>query len=105
MGILRKKNYLTLELDVSELSQAQQRLIRYINSALLHTVTTLDEAEYFEGSNEVMRMFASLIKQANFVQEGGRHNPNIPYPTQALEFCIETIADDISQNKTIIFDN
>lgn len=101
MGFLNKKNDLIL--DTSELSSAQRRLIRYLNSTLLHAVTTSDEREYFDGANEAMQMFASLIQQANFpLQEG---HADIPYPTQALEFCMETMAEDLSRKRTLIFDN
>ena len=105
MANLDQENHLTLQLDASELSPGQQRLIRYINSVLLHVITTHDEAEYFDGSNQAMRMLAALIRQANFAQKERERNSDIPYPVQALEFCMETMAQDLAQDKEIIFDN
>lgn len=98
------KKQQTLQLDISGLSESQQRLIRYINSALLQAITTEDEGEYFNYTSEAMRIFSSLVKQAHFAQREAEHYSHIPYSTQALEFCVETIADDLSEDKTIIFD-
>ena len=103
MSRLDKKQE-TLQLDISGLSDSQQRLLRYINSAILHAITTSDEGEYFDHTTEAMQIFASLIRQANFAEREAKRYSHIPYPTQALEFCIETIVDDISENKTVIFD-
>ena len=103
MNRLSKKQE-TLQLDISGLSESQQRLLRYINSALLHAITTADEGEYFDHTAQAMRIFSSLVRQADFVEKEAKGHSQIPYPTQALEFCIETIVDDISENKTIVFD-
>ncbi|MCY4645035.1 MAG: hypothetical protein OXB88_10485 [Bacteriovoracales bacterium] len=105
MGSPKKNHHFTLELDSSKLSLGQQRLIRYLNSVLIDTVTSSDEAEYFDGANEAMRMFAGLIKESRFAQEKNKNKSAIPYSDQVLEFCMETMRDDLSQKKTIIFDN
>ena len=104
---MSKKNskLLTIELDASNLTSAQQRLIRYLNSMILNTLTTDDEAEYFESSNEAMQMLAELVKQANFTGLESTKAKKIPYSSQALEFCIEAIAEDIVSQTTNVFDN
>ncbi len=99
------KKFLTIQLDSSELNPAQERLIRYMNSMLLSALTSKDEGEYFESSNEAMRMLASLIRRANFNESTLAQAKDIPYETQVLEYCMETINDDIIDNKTVIFDN
>lgn len=99
------KKFLTIQLDSSELNPAQERLIRYMNSMLLSALTSDDEGEYFEASNEAMRMLASLIRKANFNESPSTKAKPIPYDAQVLEYCMETINDDLSDNKTVIFDN
>lgn len=99
------KKFLTIQLDSTELNPAQERLIRYMNSMLLSALTSDDEGEYFESSNEAMRMLASLIKKANFNDRHSVKAKSIPYDSQVIEYCMETISEDLSDNKTVIFDN
>ena len=99
------KKFLNIQLESSELDPAQERLIRYMNSMLLSALTADDEGEYFESSNEAMRMLASLIRKANFNARPSVKSSSIPYESQVLEYCMETITDDLSDNKTVVFDN
>ncbi len=93
-----------VEFDTTELNSSQIRLIKSICSMLNHTVTTDDESEYFDGSAELMRMVASAVKQANFTTEWNE-NQEIPYAQQALEFCVDSIADQMYSDDIIKHDN
>lgn len=101
----KKKEFLTIQIDASELTPAQQRIIRYLNSMILKTLTTNDEAEYFDAANEAMRMLAELVKQANFTTSPSNQMSEIPYSEQALEFCVENMLYDLENKSTNIFDN
>ena len=59
-----KPTLLKLELDTTDLSPQQVRLIKSLTTMLHHVLVTENEEEYFEGSAEFMRMCASIIKQA-----------------------------------------
>lgn len=99
------KKFLTIQMDADNLSPAQQRLIRYMNSMLLSALTCDDEDEYFECSNEAMRMFAGLIRKANFNNLPSAKSVDIPYDKQVLEFCLESLDEDLSQDRSLVFDN
>ena len=92
------------EFDTTELNSSQIRLIKGICSMLNHTLTTDDEGEYFEGSAELMRMIASAVKQSNFTTEWN-DDQTIPYSQQALEFCVDSIADQMYSNDIVKHDN
>lgn len=95
---------LNIKLDVEELSPAQIRLIKTINTLLLQVLTAPDEAEFFDGSAEFMRTCAGAIKQSNFT-ESLKSKDGIPYADQALEFSLDSISDDIQNAKLVNFDN
>lgn len=99
-----KRKKILLEIETDELSPAQIRLIRSINTMLGHIVSTDEESEFFEGSAELMRMCASLIKQANFANDLKGLN-DIPYAQQALEYSMDTIQDLIDSAKIVNYDN
>jgi hypothetical protein len=92
------------EFDTTELNSSQIRLIKSICSMLNHTLTTDDEGEYFDGCTDLMRMVASAVKQSNFTTEWNE-NKNIPYAQQALEFCVDTIADQMYSDDIVKHDN
>ncbi len=93
-----------IELSVEGVSESQKRLIKSLHHTIVHILTTSEESEYFEGSAEVMRMVASIIKQASFNTQLGI-NQNIPYAAQALEFSLDVLSDHIEQSKVITYDN
>ncbi len=95
---------LNLQIDTSELTPAQVRLIKSLHSLLLGVITTDDEAEYFDDSAEAMRICASLIQQSHFTQQFNT-NKNIPYADQALEYSIDILQEQFSQSKVITYDN
>jgi len=100
----KKEQSISLEIDVTDLTESQIRLIRSINTMLNHVVTTDSEDEFFEGSAEFMRMCASLIKQARFATELKGAN-DIPYADQALEYSMDVLHEHILRSKVVHFDN
>ena len=97
------KEKLFIEIDATELSAAQIRALKTLNMLLNHTLTTDAEGEFFDASSEAMRLCASLIKQANFIDD--MSESNIPYAQQALEFSIDILQDQMSTSKVINYDN
>lgn len=99
----KKETSIQINVDTSELSPAQVRMIKSLNTMLLHTITTDEEGEFFEGSAELMRIMASLIKQANFSTL--LKSNEIPYAEQALEYSMDALADQITGAKITNYDN
>ncbi len=88
-------------MQTEEMNSEQIRLIRTVNAMLEHVTTTNEESEYFDGSSELLRLVANLIKKANFSQEDGK----IQYSQQALEFCADILNDQIYQEDLVKYDN
>lgn len=93
-----------IEIDGSELTPNQVRLIRSLNTMLAHVMLTDNEEEYFEGSAEFMRMCAALIKQAHFT-ENLRDQSNVPYAQQALEYSMDVLQEYVTASKVVSYDN
>ena len=68
---------------------------------LKHVLTTKHENEYFDHSSDLLRFVATAIKQANFSQV----DTEIDYGQQALEFCVDTLSDQIYAENVIQYDN
>ncbi len=92
-----------IEIDTTEMSASQIRMLKTLNSLLSHVLVTESEGEFFENSAEVMRMAASLIKQANFVND--MKMDDIPYAEQVLEYSLDVLQDQISLSKVVSYDN
>lgn len=92
---------INFEIQAEELSHQQIRLLKSINSMLTHIMTTEEEEEYFDGSSELLRLVATAVKKANFCGE----NSNIEYSQQALEFCVDTLSNQIYEDDLIKYDN
>ncbi len=102
MSNLTKENKtFTLEIDTEGMSPQQIRLIKSINSMLTHVITTEEEDEYFDSSSELLRLVASAVKKANFSQ----NDQGIQYSLQALEFCVDTLSDQVYEEDLIKYDN
>jgi hypothetical protein len=99
-----KESVIKIEIDGSELSANQVRLIRSLNTMLAHIMVTENEEEYFEGSAEALRMCAALIKQAHFT-ENLKDSTNIPYAQQALEYSMDVLQDYVTASKVVNYDN
>lgn len=93
-----------IEIDGSELTPHQVRLIRSLNTMLAHVMLTENEDEYFEGSAEFMRMCAALIKQARFT-ENLKDSSNVPYAQQALEYSMDVLQEYVTNSKVVTYDN
>lgn len=99
-----KDRMIRIEIDGSELTPNQVRLIRSLNTMLAHVMLTENEEEYFEGSAEFMRMCAALIKQAHFT-ENLKDQSNIPYAQQALEYSMDVLQEYVTSSKVVTYDN
>lgn len=99
-----KERTIRIEIDGSELTPNQVRLIRSLNTMLAHVMLTENEEEYFEGSAEFMRMCAALIKQAHFT-ENLKDQSNIPYAQQALEYSMDVLLEYVAASKVVTYDN
>jgi hypothetical protein len=95
---------LKIEIDATELTPKQIRSVKSVMSMMEHVLTTDDESEFFEGSAELMRMIATLIKQSSFSEEYSK-NKSISYSDQALEYSVDMLQDFISDKKVIRYDN
>jgi hypothetical protein len=105
MGIFGKKQEnLILELDTEELSTAQIRMVKSLNSLLLHVITTKDESDFFDGSAEFMRVCASLIQKSRFSSENTQPD-DIAYADQALEYSMDILQEYINDSKIVQYDN
>ena len=91
----------SIQVDTQELSSQQVRLIKTINSLLTHVLSTDEEADYFESSSELLRVFATAIKKANF----SKSDDGIDYSKQALEFCVDTLNDQVYEDSLVQYDN
>jgi hypothetical protein len=95
---------LTINFDTTELNPQQIRLIKSICSMLGHVLTTDDECDYFDGSADLMKLVAGVIKQANFSTEWNK-DTDIPYADQALEFCMDMVSDQLQGTTFLRHDN
>lgn len=103
-NIQMSKKKLNIEIDTNGLTPAQVRLIRSLNAMLTHLLVTDEEAEFFDGSAEFMRMCASLIKQSHFTEKLLKEE-NIPYADQALEFAVDVLSEHMTLSKVVTYDN
>jgi hypothetical protein len=101
-GLNKKK--INLELDATELTPEQIRLVKTLNSMLVHVLTTDEESEFFDGSAEFMKTAAKLIKQAHFTTDLVDVD-NIPYAEQALEYSMDILQEQICGAKYMSYDN
>lgn len=99
-----KNHQLQINLDAQELNSQQQRLLKSVTNLLAHVMTTDEEGDYFDSSSELMKLVAGAIKQANFTSIW-RENTEIPYSTQALEFCLDHLTDEIQSEDIVRYDN
>ncbi len=90
--------------DEEELTQSQLRLVRSLNIMIHNVLTTSDESELFNGSAEMMRICAALIKQAKFI-EGAKKSSKIQYSEQAIEYALELLNEHLEGSKVIKYDN
>lgn len=98
-----KKKKVFIEVDATEMSDAQVRLLKSVNAMIAHVLTTENESEFFDGSAEAMRMCAALIKQAHFAND--LQFDGIPYADQALEYSMDILHEHMNNSKVVQYDN
>ncbi|WP_127717910.1 hypothetical protein [Halobacteriovorax sp. HLS] len=103
-AITAKNQRVFIEVDTSELTDAQVRLIKSLNTMLQHVLVTDSEDEFFDGSANFMRMCASIIKKAHFAQDL-KGVDNIPYAEQALEYSMDILQEHITNSNVVSYDN
>ncbi|MCO4794509.1 MAG: hypothetical protein KC493_12385 [Bacteriovoracaceae bacterium] len=93
----------TIDIDTSEMTPAQIRLIKSLNHMLVHVLKAEEEGEFFDGSAEFMRMCAAIIQQSKFPDTWS--SDSIPYADQALEFSVDVLQDFINSSNVVSYDN
>ena len=104
MSKSNKKNSFTIEVDSTELSPAHMRMLRTFNGLMVELLSTKSETDYFNQSAEVLRICASLIQQASFIEQGKEMN-NIPYSSQVLEFSMDILQEHMQKANVTNWDN
>ncbi len=97
------KDKITIEIDTTEMTPAQVRLIKSLNHMLVHVIRAEEEGEFFDGSAEFMRMCAAIIKQAKFPDTWA--SDSIPYADQALEYSMDIVQEFMSNSNVVTYDN
>jgi hypothetical protein len=95
---------ITIQVKINQLTPAQIRLVKSLNTALYNVLTTSEEAGFFDNSAEFMRLCASIIQQSKFTTEI-KANDKIPYADQALEYSMDILQEQIEQAKVVVYDN
>lgn len=95
---------MTLELNVTELSPSQMRLIKRINSLVTNILATDDEKDFFESSSDAMKVLAACIKSSNFSTEFTAEEKT-PYGKQALEYSVDLLVDELNNEVIVPLDN
>ena len=103
MTTIVKHDDSTLHIDCSGLPESTVRLIRSLNGLLTTILVTESEKEFFDGSAELLRGCAMIVKKAKFAKK--KTSVNIAYSEQAIEFAIEQLLERIEQAKIMQYDN
>lgn len=90
-----QETQLSLSYDITELSPAQVRLLRRIHATLADLITTDDEGDFFEGSADLMRICAHLIKQSHFTDI--KKGDPIAYAEQAIEYSMDSLREHMER--------
>lgn len=100
----KKTKTLPLEIDVTEMSAAQIRLVKRLGALASQVGSTHDEETYFESSAELIRACAALIKQSKFSDDQMKVS-EIPYAEQALEYSMDLLQEHMSGARVVTYDN
>lgn len=100
-GLTHKEKELLLKVNTEGLSAVQVRLIKTVHALLCNVLTSDEEAEYFEGSAELLKKAAELIKASQFALE----HPEMSYGSQAVEFSVDSLNEALEEDKLQNFDN
>ncbi len=99
-----KEKNLNFSFNTEELSPAQIRLLKTLMSHLMNTITTDEEAEFFEGSAEIMKICAALIQNSNFTERFKKIS-KVPYAEQALEYSVDLLQEHMQNSRVNNYDN
>ena len=95
----------TLTIDTTGLDPGQVRSLRSLVFILQHIMQTDNEEEFFNGSAEALRIYASSLWHSKFITSPPKDSNDIPYAEQALEYSIEVLQEYINTAKIIQYDN
>lgn len=98
-----KDTTLNLKIDTFDLNNSQVRLLKHINTLLVHVLSAEDEAEYFEISAELIKQTATLIKTSNYLSGSAAQKNMIAQ--QAVEYAIDFLNEKLSEENSILLDN
>jgi hypothetical protein len=93
---------LKLEIDTKGMNPTQVRLLKSWNTLMAHVLLTHQEDEFFDGSAEVIRICAALVKQSNFAS---LTKSEIPYAEQVLQYSMEILQEHMEEEKVVSYDN
>lgn len=96
-----KEKELLIKMDTQDLTPTQVRLIKSINSLLVHVLTADEEDEYFEFSAQFLKKAAEAIKHGHFAAQNGR----MAYGEQAVEFSVDFLNEVLDQRRLDNIDN
>lgn len=94
-------NSINIKVNTKELEPRQVRVLKSIVSTITHVMKTNNESDYFNASSELMKLVASVVKDANFNEK----NTDIEYSMQALEYCVDNLLEHIHAEEVIRYDN
>ncbi len=89
----------------NKLSAQQERNLKTMTGLILSLSTTKQEKEFFEQTQEILKMLASVLKQSQFVKEQEKGGSEIPYAEQALELATDWLHDHLYSKNLVNFDN
>ncbi len=75
------------------MNKTQNKLLAEFHFTLSKLLETCDEAAYFELSSALLSQCSEFIKEAHFA----KNSKNIDYATQALEYAIDNLQDEIHE--------
>lgn len=93
-----------LSIKTEGFTESQIRLIKSLHSLIENVLFTKEEDDYFDSSAEIIRICASLIKQAQFIKEL-EVKSEIPYSQQVLEYSIDLLEESINNSDIIRYDH
>jgi len=102
---MKFKPALKIEVPNENLGPQQVRLIKSVNALMAIIAQTDEESEFFDGSAELLRVCAALIKTSHFPNTDKSTDHGIPYAEQVLEYSLEALQDHMSEESIITYDN
>jgi hypothetical protein len=92
-------------LNNNKLSAQQERNLKTIMGLILNLSTTNQENVFFEQTQEILKLLASVLKQSQFAKAQEKAGSEIPYAEQALELATDWLHDHLYSKNLVNFDN